>query len=567
MPENSPQPQDAPTHWGGIVKHLGPGLIITACIVGSGELIGTPLAGADNGFSLLWFIILGCIVKVFVQVELGRAAVAQGKTTLELMDSVPGPRLIVSWLIWCFLVMFICVFFQLGGIVGGVAQVFEQAGLGFSDRPFAVLLAVLTVVIWACTRYELFSRPSTPWLLIGAVMLVYLFAKPGWLTTDKGVALVVSALTVALLASGQYRHVERFSVAMVVLFMGATAYALYALQTTTGPLAAKAITGANIAEGLKFKLPENLGTAFAAFGMIGVGASELIYYPYWCLEKGYSRNIGPYEDTPAWYERARGWLRVMRTDAWLSMAIYTSATVVFFLLGAAMLQGTGVNDKTMIPDLSNMFASLGPTGLKIFLVGAFMVLFSTLVSGSASNARLLADTLVLYKIEDAPKNEAARRRLVGQCCVIIPTLCAVLFVFLGKPVTMVLIGGVAQAFMLVPLSGAALYFRYRTTAKPLQPGMLWTLLLWISAIAMAAVGLYMVQNEIRKQFQPEPAAEKKTATVGISFAKSPAFYLVPDPRGICDDSTERQVGRGHPRDIPVLPRESDGMRQLHPEEA
>ncbi|MEC8928736.1 MAG: Nramp family divalent metal transporter, partial [Verrucomicrobiota bacterium] len=129
MPETDPKPQDAPTHWRGILKHLGPGLIVTACIVGSGELIATPKVGADHGFSLLWFIIIGCIIKVFVQVELGRAAMVQGKTTLELMDSVPGPRFIVSWLIWCFVLMFIGVFFQLGGIVGGVGQVFAEGGI------------------------------------------------------------------------------------------------------------------------------------------------------------------------------------------------------------------------------------------------------------------------------------------------------------------------------------------------------------------------------------------------------------------------------------------------------
>ena len=56
----------------GILKHLGPGLIITATIVGSGELIATPALAAKVGFTMLWFIILGCLVKVFVQVELGR---------------------------------------------------------------------------------------------------------------------------------------------------------------------------------------------------------------------------------------------------------------------------------------------------------------------------------------------------------------------------------------------------------------------------------------------------------------------------------------------------------------
>ncbi len=35
-----------------------------------------------------------------------------------------------------------------------------------------------------------------------------------------------------------------------------------------------------------------IGTALATFGIIGVGAAELVVYPYWCLEKGYARFTG-----------------------------------------------------------------------------------------------------------------------------------------------------------------------------------------------------------------------------------------------------------------------------------
>ena len=45
--------------------------------------------------------------------------------------------------------------------------------------------------------------------------------------------------------------------------------------------------------GLSFGFPEGnkpLITALATFGIIGVGASELLAYPYWCLEKGYGNT-------------------------------------------------------------------------------------------------------------------------------------------------------------------------------------------------------------------------------------------------------------------------------------
>jgi Mn2+/Fe2+ NRAMP family transporter len=600
---------NAPTHWRGIFKHLGPGLIVTACIVGSGELIATPKVGADHAFSLLWFIILGCVIKVFVQVELGRAAVAHGKTTLQLMNEIPGPRLIVSWLVWCWLFMYIGVFFQLSGIVGGVSQVFAEMNL----------------------------IPS---------------AGGGFMTPDKYLAIGVSVITALILASGRYKVVERFSVIMVVFFTFTTVIALYTLQTAP-EMEAYRITSANIMEGLQFRLPDDFDTAFAAFGIIGVGATELIYYPYWCLEKGYSKNVGPMEDVPSsqydcprcgarksflgtiytsgiawmrkaslapkcsecgnilgnaelrpdsWYLRAQGWLKVMRIDAWISMVIYTSATIAFFLLGAALLYSPkiaaekvqaiidervpsleqkvrqlgsvkaeesfevttnalrvalifpddlsdkgkkhhikinltnaaarlkeisndkmlksdkseaakkfkedlmlvveemenaseGVNDKTMISDLSKMYRPLGKGGLVFFLIGAFVVLFSTLVSATASNARLLANGLVLYRLKTV-ESDGAQLRLVRSCSIVIPLLCCLLFIIVGKPMSMVLIGGVAQALMLPFLAGAALYYRYRKIDAPLQPGNTWTVFLWIAALAMAAVGIYQLITKL-----------------------------------------------------------------------
>ena len=98
----------APEDLTGILRQLGPGLIISAAIVGSGELILTTKLGAEAGFTLLWFIIFGCLIKVLLQVEMGRQAIVHGRTTLESLNRVPGPRAVVSWLVWLWVVMFVC---------------------------------------------------------------------------------------------------------------------------------------------------------------------------------------------------------------------------------------------------------------------------------------------------------------------------------------------------------------------------------------------------------------------------------------------------------------------------
>src|SRR5690348_17746579 len=97
--------QEPPNSLTEAVKQIGPGLILAASIVGTGELINTTGLGAEAGFSLLWLILLSCVIKVFVQVELGRYAITHGRTTMEAFDSLPGPRLGASWICWLWLIM------------------------------------------------------------------------------------------------------------------------------------------------------------------------------------------------------------------------------------------------------------------------------------------------------------------------------------------------------------------------------------------------------------------------------------------------------------------------------
>ena len=424
-------------------SHLGPGLIISAAIVGSGELIVTPKVGAASGFSLLWFVIFACIVKVFVQIELARLAIVERVTTLEALNSVPGPRLRVSWLLWFWLFMYLGLVFQVAGLIGGCVLVFQTMGLDVS--PHALLVAITAS---------------------GALLLV----------------------------TGRYKTVETGATLMVAMFTLSTIVAMVALQWTP-----YRVSASDIAEGLRFNLPASFTVAFAAFGITGVGASELIYYPYWCLEKGYARHVGARDDSPAWRARLTGWLRVLHTDAVLSLLIYTGATIAFYILGAAVLHGQGmqVTDRELIETLRQMYEqTLGETGAWIFLVGAFAVLYSTFFVATASNARLFADAAQLFGLTHYP-DDAARLRMVRAACVGLPVTCATVYFLFPQPVLLVLIGAVGQALMLPFLGGAALYFHHRRLSGVIHSGAAWTVLLWLAALSMMLAGGYQLVQTLR----------------------------------------------------------------------
>jgi len=111
----------------GTIQQIGPGIILAASIVGTGELINTTSLGAKAGFALLWLILLSCVIKVFVQVELGRYAITHGQTTLAAFATLPGPKLGTSWICWLWLIMMLTTQAQIAAMEGTVGQAAHMA--------------------------------------------------------------------------------------------------------------------------------------------------------------------------------------------------------------------------------------------------------------------------------------------------------------------------------------------------------------------------------------------------------------------------------------------------------
>ncbi len=419
MPENLPLTREPPTTLRGTLSEIGPGIIIAGSVVGSGELIATTIAGAEAGFWLLWIILVGCVVKVSVQLEVGRAAVLSGRTSLALLSTLPGWKPAgLHWIGWVVLAMLFGGIGQMGGVLGGVGQALALA------MPVSEVRST-TVLIWA---------------------------------------LVVAAGTAALLWPGRYRLLERIMIVMVGGFTVISVGNIFALQGHD----AWAISGADLRQGLSFQFPpgENfelgLTTALAAFGIIGMAAGEIFFYPYWCLRKGYGRYTGEADGTEAWRRRATGWLRVMKWDAICSMGFYTVSTVVFYLLGAAVLArgGTKPAGAELIEVLAQMYLPVfGPLGMGLFLIGACAVLYSTFLVNNASSALVWADVLK----RDQP--DAAKRKLERSLGVALPLGAALMFVVMPNPRAWVVFAGFTQTLTLPLLGYAAIRFRFSPTVR------------------------------------------------------------------------------------------------------
>jgi Mn2+/Fe2+ NRAMP family transporter len=478
--DTPPQPADelllqAPPQslWSALRK-IGPGIILAGSIIGSGELLLTTSLGAQYGFVFLWLILFSCVIKVFIQIELGRYAISSGLPTLSALDGLPGPRLGAHWLVWWWFGMLLGTVFQLGAMVGGVGQALNLAFPQVSPR-----LALWLGSISPGVAQAIAEKPEHPWA-------------------------VLTALTaVLLLLSGGYRRIERVTTFMVASVTLVTVACVAILPATGFPFRLS-----DFRDGFSLAvlgLPATaIAAAFSTFGITGVGASELYAYPYWCLEKGYARFTGPPSKDPAWGDRARGWLRVMYLDAWVSMLVFTVATVSFYILGATVLhrQGLRPEKSQMIETLSQMYVpAFGDWTKIVFLIGVWAVLFKTLYVASASNSRLTADFLGLAKVVRYT-NPEVRPAWIRRLCVFFPLLALTLYLGVRDPKVMVIIGGFFQGATLPIISGAAIYLRYFRTDKRLKPSWLSDVFLWFAFLSITACAVYVIPQWAVNDFWP-----------------------------------------------------------------
>ncbi len=431
--------KEPPASFLGKIKFLGPGFILSASIVGSGELIATTVLGAKAGFAALWIIIVSCLVKVAVQLEFGKHTILTGETVMQAFNKLPGPQFGRGrWTVWIIFFFVSLKIVQVGGMLGGTVIILNKLFDGFSITTWAIIVAVAVA---------------------------------------------------ALIFRGNYSIVEKGSLLMIGMFTILTLTSLYFVQFT-----AYAFSFSDVFAGLQFNLSNDvMGVAIGAFGITGVASDEIIAYNYWCLEKGYAAYTGPRENSDAWKTRAKGWITTMQFDALVAMVIYTFVTVAFYLLGSAILYSRGEipQGNEVIDTLAFIYTeSLGAGVKNIYLVGAFFVLFSSVYATLAFWTRLFPDIFGQLGWIDF-FNITQRKRLIAVLAWTFPFVWVFMYLFIELPVLMVLSGGVIGSMMLFIVVYGAYHFKY-TRTQIIPSGKFYNAAFWVSVISIFAVGVYGV---------------------------------------------------------------------------
>ncbi|UCE41498.1 MAG: Nramp family divalent metal transporter [Candidatus Aminicenantes bacterium] len=350
-------PRTPPKTFGDKLKLIGPGIILAAAAIGSGELILTPRAGALFGLSIGWIILVSIVYKMFLTLGLARYTIATGEDIFVGFSHLPGPR---YWFVWVMGVIYLL------GAVG-----YSGISLACGSALYA-LFPSLTMVHWA---------------------------------------VIVVILAYVLLLSGSYGPVEKAAFILSFVLIVGVLYSLAALRPDI----------AWFFNGLAPKLPSGSGqTAVSLLGWTAGGTSTLIY-SFWILEKGIGKGKCEGENFKGWLSLIRldtgisYFLMIL-----ISFAFLTIGVLVLRTAGPDGGPLIPAREETTSVLSRLLTVATGPQTKFIFLVAALAILYSTVIGLVDGKSRALRSaTQIIFPKSKRISDKNMYRLFATLMCLII----------------------------------------------------------------------------------------------------------------------------------------------------
>ncbi len=341
------------------LRWYGPGLLWMLSAVGTGSVLFSPRVGSVYGYELLWLLLLVIFFMWVMIREMARFTLVTGRTILDGMSTLKGPR---DWAIW---VIFLP---QLAAAAVGIAGLSAVVGSAFS-----VVLPGPTVVY-------------SELILLGCVLLT---------------------------TTGKYAQIERISrymaIALMVIAVISAAAVFPSWQT--------------LGSGLAPQWPEDANLYIIApwVGTILAGSMGIIWFSYWTATRGYGGGLqtrpdeedeeqqeettlaqqGARGDISGKHSAIRSWLGVMTGAAALGVIGGGLVISAFLILGAELLGPEGIvpEGANVAGDLTRLFSGIwGEAGRYLILLAIIVAIGGSVLANQDGWGRSFADmTLILSR--------------------------------------------------------------------------------------------------------------------------------------------------------------------------
>lgn len=400
-----------PRTLGAKLARIGPGILLAAAAIGSGELILTPRAGALFGLSVGWVIVVSIVYKLALTLGLAHYTIATGEDIFEGFSHLPGPR---NWFVWVLGAVF---------LVGAVG--YSGIALACGSALFAMFPA-LSMIQWAM-------------IVVGVVFL--------------------------LLLKGAYGPVEKAAFVLSLILIAGVIYSLGVFHPEPAWLLRTSVP----------RIPPGSGqTLISLLGWTAGGVSTLIY-SFWIIEKGYAHRRADGappapEDFRHWVSLAR--MDAGLSYALMLSVSLAFLAIGSIALGTAGPNGgplVPARDETAAVLSRMLTEAAGPHARWIFLVAALAILSSTIIGLVDGKSRGLRTAIYII----APRSR--RWSALGWYRLGITMLCLVIFalLFTGQPVVLIVIVSALEAPILSLSAVMLIYLLHSRLRREYRPGLLW----------------------------------------------------------------------------------------------
>ena len=350
---------------------VGPSVIALGMGLGAGEFLLWPNLIAVNGFSIWWLFWVGVMTQFVVIGEIERWSLATGESIFAGMGRM-SRRPYLPW------------FFLVATLVS-----FAWPGWAAESADFT------RVAINALAGREVLSR----WQPLALAMLALIWA-----------ALALSQIV--------YNALERFEIALVLIFFPLLFAALFAAGVLPADVAALARGAISIGSAPPRLLSgDQFPTLLIAVAYAGSGGTLLLAQSLWVRDKGFAMSAyqgriagirgrnEPLEERGFAFSgerdvavrRFRSWMKLAEKELFWTFGVLIIVSVVITTLLVATTIGTGRDD--LAGDLTatvlaqaEVLNARGGIGLEIvFLLGGALVLFSTQVGIVDTVTRITGD--------------------------------------------------------------------------------------------------------------------------------------------------------------------------------
>jgi len=444
-------------------KALGVGIVIMGLAIGTGELILWPHLVTKHGLNILWAALLGITFQYFINQEVARHAIATGESFFTSSSRI------FKWFapFWLFSAVLLYVWPGWAGAIGTTLQ--ELTGIG-------------NYLFWA-------------WMSLLLVLILTFLGKVAYAVLEKSLKVIVPAFFI-LLVIASFLNLSTENLKQ--LFTGVTKFGFLPADIDMAVLlGAIVFAGAggllNLCVSLWYR-DKQVGMGKYVGRIINpiTGKTESVSF------RGY--HFLPSEEH---LSRWRAWMKFVRIDQGVIFWFFGLITLLLLSLNAFV----ALTPKGLVPEglevavvQAHIFGNQwGAWGFNLFLVMAFLMLFSVMWIVIDAFTRIVSDVLYVnshtgpFARRLAWLRDISVHKLYYGLIVAIVAISALLLPW-QQPLPLLTISAVLGGLTMAVYTPVLIYLNNFRLAKPLRPSWFTNLMMTAAFLFYAGFIIYLIVN-------------------------------------------------------------------------